>query len=71
MSSRVDLPGLAIAVVVALAAGFTAAGIAYLLGAPAALIGAITGSIVSVGVEVVYLRRHRRRQARERAAADS
>jgi hypothetical protein len=64
MSSRVDVVAILIAVVVALAAGFAVAGIGYLLGAPAAILGAITGSIISLGVEVVYLRRQRRRTAR-------
>ena len=61
MPTRVDVPGLIIAVVSAVAIGLSVAGIGYLLGAPAGLLGTLTSGVVSGCVLLIYTRRQRRR----------
>jgi hypothetical protein len=65
VAARVDVIGLLIAVAGALAIGLGVAGIGYLLGAPAGMLGALTSAIVSGGVMLLYGRRQRRRAAAE------
>ena len=59
--SRVDVASLLIAVAGALAIAAVVAGVGYLLGAPAGLLGALTGAVVSAGVSLIYSRRQRAR----------
>ena len=63
MSVRFDVVGLVIAVAGALAIGACAAGISYLLGAPAKVVGALTEAMIGLSVPTIYMRRQRRRSA--------
>jgi uncharacterized MnhB-related membrane protein len=61
VTARVDVIGLLIAVAGALAIGACAAGIGYLLGAPAKVLGALTEAVVGLSVVTIFVARQRRR----------
>jgi hypothetical protein len=65
VAARVDVIGLLLAIAGALAIGLGVAGVGYLLGAPAGMLGTLTSAIVSGCVLLLYGRRQRRRAAVE------
>ena len=65
--SRVDVASLLIAVAGALAIAAVVAGVGYLLGAPAGMLGALTSAVVSASVALIYARRKRARAAENAA----
>jgi hypothetical protein len=61
--SRVDVASLLIAIAGALAIAAVVAGVGYLLGAPAGVLGALTSAVVSASVGLIYTRRQRAKAA--------